>query len=84
MDITHLKIIFGGMVAHTFNSSIWESEAGDLFEFETSLIDRASSRTARATQRNPALKKQANQPKQKNKKLGFDPGVMAHIFNLST
>jgi hypothetical protein len=36
------------MVAHAFNPSTWEAEAGD-FEFEASLVYRVSSRTARAT-----------------------------------
>lgn len=35
----------------------------DLFEFEASLIFRASSRTAKATQRNPILKNQKHPPK---------------------
>jgi hypothetical protein len=35
-----------------------------IFEFEASLVYRVSSRTARATQRNPVLK---NQRKNKNK-----------------
>ena len=41
------------MVAHAFNPSILEAEAG---EFKTTL----SSRTARATQRDPVLKNQPN------------------------
>jgi len=41
-------------VAHAFNPNIWEAEAGPFLEFEAiSLIYRVSSRTARATQRNP-------------------------------
>jgi hypothetical protein len=43
-------------------------------EFEASLVYRVSSRTARATQRNPVSKK-----KQKTR-----PGVVAHTFNPST
>jgi hypothetical protein len=42
------------MLAHTFNPSAREAEAG----FEASLVYRVSSRTARATQRNPVLNKQ--------------------------
>jgi hypothetical protein len=38
------------VVAHAFNPSTWEAE-------ETSLVYKVSSRTARATQRNPVLKK---------------------------
>jgi hypothetical protein len=40
-------------VAHTFNPSTWEAEAGKISEFKASLVYRVSSRTARATQRNP-------------------------------
>jgi hypothetical protein len=50
------------MVAHTFNTSTQV----DLCEFETSLLYRASSRTARATQRNP-VSKQKPKPKPKTK-----------------
>jgi hypothetical protein len=46
-----------GVVAHTFNLSTREAEAGGFL----------SSRTARATQRNPVSKNQ-NQNKNKNKK----------------
>jgi hypothetical protein len=44
------------VVVHAFNASTWEAVAG--------LVYRVSSRTARATQRNPVLK---NQNKQTNK-----------------
>jgi hypothetical protein len=44
------------MVAHAFNPSTWEAEAGRFSEFEASLVYRVSSRTARATQRNPVSK----------------------------
>jgi hypothetical protein len=36
---------------------------GKISEFEASLVYRVSSRTARATQRNPVSKKQANKKK---------------------
>jgi hypothetical protein len=49
-----------GVVAHAFNPSTWEADAGEFLEFEASLIYRVSSRTARATQRNPVLKKPKN------------------------
>jgi hypothetical protein len=45
------------VVAHTFNPRTQESEAGSS-EFETSLVYRVSSRTARAAQRNFVLKNQ--------------------------
>jgi hypothetical protein len=41
------------MVVHTFNPSIWEAEAGGSL----------SSRTARATQRNPVSRKQNKKKK---------------------
>jgi hypothetical protein len=45
------------MVAHAFNPSTWEAEAGGIFEFEASLVYRVSSRTTRAIQRNPVSEK---------------------------
>jgi hypothetical protein len=53
------------MVAHAFNLSTQKAERGrQISEFEASLVYRVSSRTARATQRNPVPKK----PKTKNQK----------------
>jgi hypothetical protein len=43
-------------------------------EFEASLVYRVSSRTARATQRNPVLKNQ-NKQKTKNKKKEEETGI---------
>ena len=52
-----------GMVAHTFNPSIQEVEAGRSL----------SSRPARATQRNPVSKnKQTNKKQQKNPRSKFN------------
>ena len=48
------------MVAHTFNPSICEAEAGGFLEIEASLVYRVSSRAARAIQRNPLSKNQPN------------------------
>jgi hypothetical protein len=48
----------GGVVAHAFNPSTHEAEAGRSFQLVTSLVYRVSSRTARATQRNPVSKNQ--------------------------
>jgi hypothetical protein len=45
------------VVVHAFNPSTREAEAGG-FEFEVSLVYKVSSRTARATQRNPVSKNQ--------------------------
>jgi hypothetical protein len=47
------------VVAHAFNPSTWEAEAGGgrwISEFEASLVYKVSSRTARATQRNLSRK----------------------------
>lgn len=46
------------MVVHAFNLSTRKVEAGDLFEFEVSLVYRAnlSLRIVRARQRNPVSK----------------------------
>jgi hypothetical protein len=46
------------MIAHFFNSSIQGAQAGHNSEFEDSLVYRVSSRSARATQRNPVSKNQ--------------------------
>ena len=59
------------LVAHTLNPNTWGQTQADLYEFEASLVYRVSSRTARATQRNPVSKnknKTKNQ-KQTNKKI---------------
>ena len=45
---------------HAFNSSTQEQKQVDLPELEASLVYRASSRTAKATQRNPVSKTQKN------------------------
>jgi hypothetical protein len=47
-------------VAHAFNPSTREAEAGG-FEFEASLVCRVSSRTARTIQRNPVSKNKTKQ-----------------------
>jgi hypothetical protein len=61
--IIHLKIIVKlkkkkklGMVAHTFNLSTQEAEAGGITEFQVKPVYRVSSRTAKATQRIPLSK----------------------------
>ena len=45
----------------------------DLCEFEASLVYRVSSRTARATQRNPVSKTKTNQPTNKTNKQTKNP-----------
>lgn len=62
-----------GMVAHAFNPSTWEA---DLCEFKTSLVHRASSRTADATQRNPIWER-------KNKGYAFLEFPLAESARLS-
>jgi hypothetical protein len=52
-------------MAHAFNPSIWEAEAGRSLEFKASLVSIVSSRTARAPQRNPILEKQQNQERKR-------------------
>jgi hypothetical protein len=41
--------------AHTFNPSTLNAEGGQSLELKDSLAYKVSSRTARATQRNPVL-----------------------------
>ena len=54
------------VVAHAFNPSTWEAEAGGS-EFEASLVYRVSSRTARVIQRNPVSKKTKTKTKKQTK-----------------
>jgi hypothetical protein len=56
------------VVVHDFNPSTWKAEAGGFLEFEASLVYKVSSRTARATQRNPVSKKKERERK-KNKMI---------------
>jgi hypothetical protein len=64
-----LKTTSWAVVAHVFNPSTWEAEVGGSQEFEASLVYRVSSRTARATQRNPVSKNQNQKTnKQSNNK----------------
>ena len=53
------------VVVHTFNFSIQRQRQVDVCEFEASLVYRVSSRTVRATQRNPVLNKQTSNNKKK-------------------
>jgi len=56
------------VVAHAFNPSTWEAEADRFLSSGPAWSSRVSSRTARATQRNPVSK---NQKKKINKKAKF-------------
>ena len=49
---------WGAGVAHVFNPSTREAEAGGSLEFEASLIYRASSRTGSKTKEKSCLKRQ--------------------------
>jgi hypothetical protein len=57
-----------GVVAHAFNPSTQETEAGGSLEFEASLVYKVSSRTARAIQNTekPCLEKLKKKKKKKN------------------
>jgi hypothetical protein len=57
-----------GVVAHAFNPSTREARGRQISEFEASLVYRVSSRTAKATQRNPVSKKQKTKNQKKKKK----------------
>jgi hypothetical protein len=64
-DITHrnnknMCMRSWAVVAHTFNPSTWEAEAGGSLKIEASLFYRVSSRTVRAIQRNTVSKKKFN------------------------
>jgi hypothetical protein len=57
--------VCGVVVAHAFNPSNSGGRGRLISEFEASLVYRESSRTARATQRNP-VSKNKNKTKQKS------------------
>jgi hypothetical protein len=52
---------------HTFNPKHLGGRGKQISEFEASLVYRVSSRTARATQRNPVLENQKTTTKKGNK-----------------
>jgi hypothetical protein len=56
-----------GMVAYAFSPSMSFVPACLFSEFNASLVFRASSKTARATQRNPVLKKSKQKPNKQDK-----------------
>jgi hypothetical protein len=61
------------MVANAFNPSTREAEAGVFLQAEAGLVYKVSSRTARATQRNPVSKK---------KKEDMCHGIWANTFKI--
>jgi hypothetical protein len=69
-----------GVVAHAFNPSTQEAEAGRQM---ASLVYRVSSRTARATQRNPVSKKKKNKQTKKQKKKKHDRIVPIGFLSLN-
>ena len=48
-----IRIVNSAVVTHAFNPSTWQADS----EFSASLIYKESSKTARATQRNPFSKR---------------------------
>ena len=59
-----LKLL-AGRLWHTFNPNTWESRL--ISEFESSLIYRASSRTARDTQRNPVSEREGEKGRERER-----------------
>jgi hypothetical protein len=51
------------VVVHAFNPSTWGGRGKWISEFEASLVYKVSSRTAKATQRNPVSKSKTKQNK---------------------
>jgi hypothetical protein len=73
------------VVVHDFNPSArGQGERGrQISEFEASLVYKVSSRTARATQRNPfSIKKQTNKQKQKQKTQNPKPKKRKEMFKV--
>lgn len=61
-----LEFMGGAVVVHTSNLSTPKAEIDNLYEMETSLVFRASSRTAKVTHRRPIGKAQ-NKERNKEK-----------------
>jgi hypothetical protein len=63
-----IRITQPGVVAHAFNPSTWEAEAGRFLSLRPawSTVYTVSSRTARATQRNPVSKNQNEKKEEKS------------------
>jgi hypothetical protein len=68
-NFSPIRNIFSlAVVAHAFNPSHLGGRDRRISEFEASLVYKVSSRTARATQKNPVLKKQKKREKKKKRK----------------
>jgi hypothetical protein len=67
-----------GVVVHTFNPSTQEAEAGGFLSLRPAWSTKVSSRTARATQRNPVSKNQKK--KKKRKRNGAWGRKITHTF----
>jgi hypothetical protein len=55
------------VVAHAFNPSTWEAEAGGFLSLRPAWSTQVSSRTARVIQKNPVLKNKKKKPNQIDK-----------------
>jgi hypothetical protein len=86
--MSNKKVECRAVVAHAFNPSTWEAEAGEFLssrsELEVSLVYRVSSRTARATQRNPVSDKKKKKKKKKGRVLNdiVNIGVLLHTLHV--
>jgi hypothetical protein len=69
------------MVAHAFNPSTWEAEAGEFLEFEASLVYRVSSRTARTTQKNHVSEKIPKNKKKQKQNLKISRAALSSFCN---
>ena len=64
LAVKNMYCLGRAVVAHAFNPSTWEVEAGRFLSSRPAWSNRVSSRTARATQRNPVSKKKTKKTKQ--------------------
>jgi hypothetical protein len=78
MQFSYQKVPPGGDGAVPLIPAVRRQRQVDVCEFEASLVYRVSSRTARATERNPVLKKKQNQTRTKQKlKCSTAQGMVA-------
>jgi hypothetical protein len=64
-----------GVVAHAFDPSTWEAEAGGSLEFEASLVYRVSGQ--------PRLLRETQSQRKKKKKKKKQDGQARHVFSPS-